>query len=156
MMMPLGGPLISVQEALGFGPEPPKPLTAKEAEAAAEAEDLTLALSDKSATGFKSVGKIKNSARPYVARASCNGHALVLGCFATPQEAALVIARRVAEEGVALAEDEHAMSSQEAEAAAAAAGLTIARSTRAPLASWASPRGRSRGARGCSTRGRGG
>jgi hypothetical protein len=96
MMMPgpPGGALISVQEALGLGPEPPKPLTAEEAEAAAEAEDLTLALSDKSATGFKSVGKIKNSARPYVARASCNGHALVLGCFATPQEAALVIARR--------------------------------------------------------------
>ena len=120
-----------MQEALGLGPEPPKPLTAEEAEAAAEAENLTLALSDKSATGFKSVGKIKNSARPYVARASCNGHALVLGCFATPQEAALVIARRAAVEGVAtplrraLAKDEHAMSSQEAEAAAGAAGTTL-------------------------------
>ena len=32
----------SVREALGFGPEPPKPLTAEEAEAAAEAEGLTL------------------------------------------------------------------------------------------------------------------
>ena len=156
MMMPLGGPLISVQEALGFGPEPPKPLTAKEAEAAAEVEGLTLARSDKSSTGFKGVAEREGRSRPYSARAFCNGHSLILGCFATPQEAALVIARRVAEEGVALAEDEHAMSSQEAEAAAAAAGLTIARSTRAPLASWASPRGRSRGARGCSTRGRGG
>ena len=145
--MPLGGPLISVQEALGYGPEPPKPLTAKEAEAAAEVEGLTLARSDKSSTGFKGVAEREGRSRPYSARAFCNGHSLVLGYHATPQvEAALVIARRVAEEGVALAEDEHAMSSssQEAEAAAAAAGLTIARSTRAPLASWASPRGRSR------------
>ena len=52
MMMPLGGPLISVQEALGFGPEPPKPLTAKEAEAAAEVEGLTLARSDTEAAAL--------------------------------------------------------------------------------------------------------
>ncbi|EOD03731.1 hypothetical protein EMIHUDRAFT_224297 [Emiliania huxleyi CCMP1516] len=145
MMMPgpPGGALISVQEALGLGPEPPKPLTAEEAEAAAEAENLTLALSDKSATGFKCVGKIKNGrARPYVARAYCNGNELALGCFATPQEAALVIARRAAEEGVAtplcqaLAEEGMAtpaatlapkkpMSPEEAEAAAEVEGLTL-------------------------------
>ena len=101
--------------SFGFGPEPPKPLTAEEAEAAAEAEGLTLERSDKNASGFKGVGvrQLKGRSRPYMARANCNGHALVLGYFATPQKAALVIARRAAEEGVAtplcraLAEDEH-------------------------------------------------
>ena len=77
MMMPgpPGGALISVQEALGYGPEPPKPLTAEEAEAAAAAEGLTLARSDKNASGFKGVEARVSSRglRAYGARAAYSG-----------------------------------------------------------------------------------
>ena len=79
-------------------PEPPKPLTAEEAEAAAEAEGLTLERSDKSATGFKGVSQPKSvyelKGRPYQAFFYCDGDTVVLGFFATPHEAALCIARR--------------------------------------------------------------
>ena len=91
------GTLISVREALGYGPEPPKPLTAEEAEEAAAAENLTLARSDENATGFKGVAKLRRNAPPsgpYQARAYCDGSGLTLGYFATAAEAALALARR--------------------------------------------------------------
>ena len=50
--------------SFGFGPEPPKPLTAEEAEAAAEAEGLTLERSEKNATGFKGVSVDQPKGRP--------------------------------------------------------------------------------------------
>ena len=70
MMMPgpPGGALISVQEALGMGPEPPKPLTAEEAEEAATAENLTLVPSDKNASGFRGVREELSNERPAIPR----------------------------------------------------------------------------------------
>jgi len=139
--------LISVNEALGFGPEPPMPLTAEEAEEAAEAEGLTLARSDKSPTGFKGVYVRKAKLqRPYGAFATYSGHSHFLGSSVTPQEAALAIARRLAQKGMTTlaaapapsepmsSEEAEApapsepMTSEEAEAAAAAENLTLVRS----------------------------
>ena len=61
-----------------------------------------------------------------------SGNSRSLGSFVTPQEAALAIARHLAQEGVATRAAAPAtsepMSSEEAEAAAARAGLRLARS----------------------------
>ena len=79
---------------------PPPPLTpAKlaEAEAAlqqAEAEGLTLMRSHYSSTGFKNVYSDRsNGHKPYLASKTRDGKVVRLGVFATPEEAALCVAR---------------------------------------------------------------
>ena len=68
-------------------------MSPEEAGVAAEAEGLTLERSDNSRTGFKGVSQLKGRSRPYQAFFYCDGDTVVLGFFATPQEAALCIAR---------------------------------------------------------------
>ena len=73
---------------------PKEPMSPEEAEAAAAASGLTLERSDNNCTGFKGVSQLKGNSRPYQASFWCEGYTLNIGLFATPQEAALCIARR--------------------------------------------------------------
>ena len=73
---------------------PKEPMSPEEAEAAAAASGLTLERSDNNCTGFKGVSQLKGNSRPYQASFWCEGYTLSIGLFATPQEAALCIARR--------------------------------------------------------------
>ena len=67
-------------------------MTAKEAEAAAEAEGLTLVRS-KGLTGFKGVSNNGSAKNPFTAAPSIYGNAVYLGVFPTAEAAALAIAR---------------------------------------------------------------
>ena len=73
-------------------------MSAEEAEAQAEAEGLTLARAD-SQTGFVGVS-INNSSnvKPFEARVRRNGKSVSLGHFATPEAAALNVARASADD----------------------------------------------------------
>ena len=73
--------------------EKPQPLTAAEARAAAAAEGLQLVPSSSSETGFKGV-TTQNSG--YRARVLEDGNLRQLGCFATPEQAALCYAQHTA------------------------------------------------------------
>ena len=87
-------------EASGEGPmEAPQPLTADEAIAAAAAEDLVLARKDGTPFGFwgvsKSGHKFKASVRGLPgAGAKSKSNPITLGTFASPEEAALALARK--------------------------------------------------------------
>ena len=87
-------------EARGEGPmEAPQPLTADEAIAAAAAEDLVLARKDGTPFGFwgvsKSGHKFKASVRGLPgAGAKSKSNPITLGTFASPEEAALALARK--------------------------------------------------------------
>ena len=84
-----GEPSTAGAEARGEVP----PLTADEAMAAAAAEGLELVPSSVGASGFKYVNKLKGG--KFQANAPENGKLRYLGCFATPEEAALCSARYI-------------------------------------------------------------
>ena len=72
------------------------PLTAEEALRQAEAEGLVLVRSDRNSSGFKCVSvplARANVSKPYLARVRRDGHDFLVGSFATPEEAALAVAR---------------------------------------------------------------
>jgi len=81
--------------AVAAAPPAPPPMTAEEALRQAEAEGLTLLRSESSSTGYKGVGFFdsNNRAKPYLAQVKRGGKQVVLGYFATAEEAALVVAR---------------------------------------------------------------
>ena len=100
-------------------------MTADEALAQAEAEGLTLARSDNQ-SGFRYVGVHPEcKARPYEAKVCRDGKRIILGYFATAEEAALHVARTP--EGQAAAA--LPMTAAEALAQAEAEGLTLVRSS---------------------------
>ena len=69
-------------------------MTVEEALRQAEAEGLTLLRAEGShSTGYKGVSLDSGKPRPYVAKAWRAGKQVYLGCFATAEEAALVLAR---------------------------------------------------------------
>ena len=63
------------------------------AEAAAEAEGLTLLRCSKTRTGFKGVSRNNSSKNPFTATPSIYGNVVYLGTFAAAEAAALAIAR---------------------------------------------------------------
>lgn len=71
-------------------------MTAEEAQACAEAEGLTLHAAPGTKSGYRGVGVQKSVVHPYMAIVQVNSKAQNLGCFATPEQAALVYARHVA------------------------------------------------------------
>ena len=73
-------------------------MTAAEALAAAEAEGLTLLRSEnptnsRNPTGFKYVSRNPLARKPFLARPIIDCQHTYLGAFATPEEAALAVAR---------------------------------------------------------------
>ena len=70
----------------------PLPMTAAQAEEAAQAEGLTLVRS-KTRAGYKGVSLNNSTKHPFTAAPSINGCACYLGTFATAEAAALAIAR---------------------------------------------------------------
>ena len=110
------------------------PITSKEVLRQAEAEGLTLLRSERGSTGYKGVRFNSSSKRnPYVAKVSRGGKETSLGCFATPEEAALCYARTP--EGQAAAARAAAappvpqpLTAEEALRQAEAEGLTLLRS----------------------------
>ena len=69
------------------------PLTSEEALQQVQVEGLTLVVANNT-TGYLGVGLNQNSkSKPFVARVSCGGKQVYLGCFATAEEAALCVAR---------------------------------------------------------------
>jgi len=102
-------------------------MTAEEATAAAEAEDLPLIRSQKSATGFKYIthGRGGNTSRPYQLQVGGRTY----GSFATAEEAALSYSRRIGREAAQAAEAEARvdLTAEEALAAAEAEGLPLIR-----------------------------
>ena len=80
--------------AAAAAPPAPPPMTAEEALRQAEAEGLTLLLSESSSTSYKGVVFTNwMKTRPYQAKLSRGGKQLTLGFFATAEEAALAYAR---------------------------------------------------------------
>ena len=82
------------EEAMARRAQYEEELTAEEVVRQAEAEGLTLLRSASSSTGFKCVsfnGLSKN--KPYLAMVTHGGKKVNLGRFATPEEAALVVAQ---------------------------------------------------------------
>ena len=81
------------QAAAASPPEPP-PMTVEEVLQQAEAEGLTLLRSESNNSGYKGVtfnGVSKS--KPYKVEVQRGGKLVYLGCFATPEEAALCYAR---------------------------------------------------------------
>ena len=78
--------------AAAAAPPSPPPMTAEEALQQVEAEGLTLLRAEGRSTGYKGVTVCANN-RPYQAGVRRNGKQAYLGCFATAEEAALVVAR---------------------------------------------------------------
>ena len=73
------------------------PMTVEEALRQADAEGLTLMKSDAGSTGYKGVSKRDSKpTRPYKAQLNLDGKLMYLGCYATPEEAALAVARAAA------------------------------------------------------------
>jgi len=83
----------TVEAAAQPPPPPPPPMTAEEALRQAEAEGLTLLLSDGNNSGYKGVAFISGRTKPYKAQVWRGGKDVMLGYFATAEEAALVFAR---------------------------------------------------------------
>mgnify|MGYP006147966011 CR=1 FL=1 len=68
--------------------------SAEEALREAEAEGLTVLRSERSSTGYKGVSFNRpGNPKPYQTQVQRGGRQVHLGCFATPEEAALVVAR---------------------------------------------------------------
>ena len=65
---------------------------AAEAVAAAEAEGLTLEPAD-NPTGYRHVSLVNNGSKPFVGQVTHDGRHYHQGCFGTPEEAALAVAR---------------------------------------------------------------
>ena len=78
--------------AAAAAPPSPPPMTAEEALQQVEAEGLTLLRAEGRSTGYKGVTVCANN-RPYQAGVRRDGKQAYLGCFATAEEAALVVAR---------------------------------------------------------------
>jgi len=121
----------AVAAAAAAPPEPP-PMTAEEALRQAEAEGLTLLLSDGNNTGYKGVSFNSGRPKPYQSHVWRGGKTVTLGFFATAEEAALCYAR--SPEGRAAAAAAEAppapppITAEEALRQAEVEGLTLLRS----------------------------
>eukprot|EP00966_Prymnesium_polylepis_P223764 5177337-Prymnesium_polylepis.2 len=114
---------------------PAADLTSEQAQAQADAEQLTLHLAPGTKTGYRGINVQKKSAtHPFSAVLHSEGTSRHLGCFATKEEAALAYARAYAQKPPpppppVNEPDERAtlqaMTAEEAEAAAAEEGLTL-------------------------------
>jgi len=105
----------------------PPPMPAKEAVQQAETEGLTL-LRSESSTGYKGVAfNGSRKRKPYEAHVRRGGKDVHLGCFATPEEAALSIARTPAAR-LAAPPEPPSLTAEEALQQAEAEGLTLLRS----------------------------
>ena len=116
--------------AAAAAPPAPPPPTAEEALRQAEAEGLTLLKSEGSSTAYKGVRFTGNNrSKPYLARVQRRGKTICLGTFATPEEAALCIARSPEGRAAAAAPPEPPpMTAEEVVRQAEAEGLTLLRS----------------------------
>jgi len=113
-------------------PYAPPPMMAEKALRQAEVEGLTLLRSERNSTGYKGVYFDRSrKTSPYQAQVWRGGKAVFLGCFATPEEAALVVARTPeAQAAVAAAAAPPApppMTAEEALRQAEMEGLTLVR-----------------------------
>jgi len=113
---------------------PPPPMTAEEALRQAEAEGLTLLLSDGNNSGYKGVtfNSGQWQSKPYQAKVRRSGKQVALGTFSTVEEAALVYARSPEAQAVvaaaaALPAPPPSMTAEEALRQAEAEGLTLLR-----------------------------
>jgi len=113
-------------------PPPPPPMTAEEAVQQAEAEGLTLLRSElSSCTGFKCVAFSSSKSKPYQAEVNRGGKKVILGRFATAEEAALCYARTPEGQAAAAAPlKPPPLTAEEAVQQAEAEGLTLLRSER--------------------------
>ena len=107
--------------------------SAEEALRQAEAEGLTLVRSEGNHAGYKGVHFLRaNLAKPYNARVRRGGKQVTLGYFATPEEAALVVARSPEGQAAAAAAapppEPPPMTADEALRQAEAEGLTLLKS----------------------------
>jgi len=120
------------QAAAAAPPKPPPmtPLTPEEAVRQAEVEGLTLLRSERSNSGYTGVSfNVSCKNKPYTAQVRRGGTQVTLGCYATPEEAALCYARTP--EGRAAAAAPPAppsLTAEEAVQQAEAEGLTLLRS----------------------------
>ena len=118
------------QAAAAVPPAPP-PMTAEEAVRQAEAEGLTLLKSEASSTGYKGVtfSSSRCKSKPYKLQVQRGGKTVHLGCYATPEEAALCYARTPEAQAAAAAPlKPPPMTAEEALRQAEAEGLTLLRS----------------------------
>jgi hypothetical protein len=100
-------------------------LTAEEIKAAAAAEGLVLVPSASNESGFKYVAKFRNR---YQIQIKADGKNLHLGCFTTPEGAALCYARHIGAKQAAAEADEargEGLTAEEVKTAAAAEGLVL-------------------------------
>ena len=90
------GQAIAAARAAARAAAPPRgpPLTSEGARKQAQAEGLILRMAASNATGYLGVDKRKSPDLPYAARITILGKKVILGCYATAEEAALSIARR--------------------------------------------------------------
>ena len=126
---PEGAPAAAAAAAAAAAPAaaPTAALSAAQAVADAEAEGLTLLKSEGSSTGYKGVHFDKNLPRPYLARVWRGGKLVHLGCYATAEQAALVVARTPEGQAAAAPPPMAALWQRaEVEAAAAAAAPSVA------------------------------
>ena len=115
--------------AAAAAPPAPPPMTAEEALRQAEAEGLTLLRSESNATGFKGVSIKSGKSTPYQAEVRRGGKQVSLGCFETPEEAALSYARTPEAQAAAAAPPAPPpMTAEEALRQAEAEGLTLLKS----------------------------
>ena len=107
-------------------------VTAQEALRLAEAEGLTLLRSESSSTGYKGVGFIDGRSKPYQVQVRRRSKKVVLGYFATAEEAALAYARspevQAAVAAAAAPPAPPPLTAEEALRQAEAEGLTLVRS----------------------------
>jgi len=119
--------------AAAAAPPPPPPMTAEEALRQAEAEGLTLVRAEGShSTGYRGVGFNRgNASQPYKATVKRSGKTVILGNFATAEEAALAYARspegRAAVAAAAAPPAPPPLTAEEALRQAEAEGLTLVR-----------------------------
>jgi len=117
--------------AVAAAPPAPSPMTAEEALRQAEAEGVTLLKSESSNTGYKNVGFRSDRPKPYKAQVRRGGKPVILGYFATAEEAALCYARTPeAQAAVAAAAEPPPpppLTTEEALRQAEAKGLTLLR-----------------------------
>jgi len=111
-------------------PGPPPPLTPEEAVQQAEAEGLTLLRSESNNSGYKGVYfDCSSKSSPYQAQMKRDGKKVILGRFATPEEAALCYARSPEAQAAAAAPPEPPpMTAEEALRQAETEGLTLLKS----------------------------
>jgi len=116
-------------QATAAAPPVPPLMTAEEALRQVEEEGLTLVRSAGSSTGYKGVRfNSRYKSKPCEVQAWLGGTKVHLGRFATPEEAALHLARASAAQAAAAAPPEPPITSKEAVRQAEAEGLTLLRS----------------------------